>query len=163
MIRFLERLFNKAGDKTVKIDIKHSKDWIIKNKSQYKSFNSQDLLNLISDFYLNHRIRKVDYREPDSDMLLYQYGNFSRNERNDFFYLNITRQVMIGMQDENFYHISINLIYNKNAELDIKSSNKWCNSKDELNNWIEFIKASDIYKLSIGQEPISIEIDVSKV
>lgn len=144
-----------------KTDIKNVKNFISKKINQDNKSGICELLIFISDFYLNTKIREVDYKQLDSDMLLYQAGYYEGHE--ELFSINITRQVMIGVEDENFHQIGINLIYNKNDELETSNTNKWCAGKAELCEWLKWIKNTQTFNCYKEQNPVRVEVYIAKV
>lgn len=109
-----------------------------------KVVSGADAVRLALDFYTQVRCEGCDLEE-DGDMLLYQWG-YSKVKNS--FYLDITRQFILkgSRDDDGMSQLCFTLHFPVTEKLSaVDSSNHWCSSPAELEEFERFILDSEAY------------------
>lgn len=126
---------------------------ILKRKAPSELFES------ICDLYRDVRLSGV--AECDGDMLLYQYGVYDWGE-GEWFELDLTRQAMD--EDDEITKVRTVLYFNVTPELrDTGEFNQWCESPQELNEFIKTIQNSKAYQICRSLKPHKLEVAYENV
>ena len=89
-----------------------------------------------------------DNEDPDSDMLLYQYGTYDwGDELGKHFSFDITRQFIEPEEDEP-YQLSFVLIYDPEPFRKLGSYDCWSRDFSDMESFISCIKTTDGFKLA---------------
>lgn len=113
-------------------------------------------------FYRNQRAEECP-ADADGDMLLYQWG-MSRGDEDDFFELDMTRQLILGgdSEDENIWQLSLTFKFAPTEALRaILSGNKWCpRPRPQAVDYFEgFVRESEAYLAVSDMESMGVELD----
>ena len=98
--------------------------------------------------------------EPDSDMLLVQWGVYDWGQGEQFEF-DLTRQFISAASgdDEAISQLSLTMYFSPTPELrDVGADNRWCESRDGLAQFRDFILASQPYSLLASQVPDASQI-----
>ena len=94
------------------------------------------------------RVDKIDYTESFNDMLLFQYGVYNwGDEDGNHFGFDITRQIITPEEDEP-YQLSLVLVFESSAFLDIKPYDIWSNDFFDDEDFVKHIKSTPGYVLA---------------
>ncbi len=119
------------------------------NKSTFATkdnrLNLEGLFKIVSQQYLDLPIRKTDERNPDADMLLFEYGNFDWTGEGLQFNFSVKRQVFIrGFDEPGFYGLTA---YFDSKEIgQIEAYSKWCTTTKDLTDWLNGIAQTTGFK-----------------
>lgn len=117
------------------------------------------VVTAILEFYATIRASGLN-PDPDSDMLLFQYGVFDWGE-GEFFELDITRQfIAAGQEDDDaISQLRCTTKFESTTELrSIQSWNIWCQKPADLTEFREGIFASRGYQAALMAKPVQREI-----
>lgn len=117
-------------------------------------------------FYAEHSAEGCD-TEPDSDMLLYQWGEF-HPEDGGMLYLDITRQFILLPDEEDHKDItqlglSFIMLRLPADPLELGPPNRWCRSRAELPEFQGYIQASASFALLGQRRPARVTLDYQEV
>ena len=107
--------------------------------------NAKTIDNTIEDFinyYNNYSVIK-NKKEPDDDMLLFQFGSYDWDGSSEKFEINLTRQ-FLGKNDE-FIQFSYTAKFNPKEFESLGSFSSWSIDEDNIEKWISSIKTQEFY------------------
>ena len=137
----------------------------IKNKG--KNLNNvtiSEMVELVLSFYISKKAQGVE-NDPDSDMLLYQWGVFDWGQGENFEF-DVTRQfIMSGaLGDGEIVQLRCTGLFDPIDELrSIRVDNRWCDSCGNVEDFKKYIQSSEAYILLNNMKPKIINIDVGSV
>ena len=100
------------------------------------------LIDLSITLFNEIKVKGVDYSENESDMLLFQYGRYNwGDEKGEHANFDITRQFQL-VDDDEFYQLSLSLIYDPSAMSEKDSYNSWSADFSMLEDWVTNIKGT---------------------
>lgn len=138
------------------------KDFLRYLEGKGKSLSSvtfSELIDICLSFYREVQYPGLD-SSPSSDMLLFEWGVFDWGE-GEFFQIGITRQLIAKgtVDDDGYTQLLCDAFYVPTPQLvALKSSNKWCRSRDEINSFQEFVLSSEAYRVASGLKPLKVVI-----
>jgi hypothetical protein len=113
------------------------------------------------DLMLNFYDDAVDgSRNDHGNMLLYQWGTYDWGE-GESFELDITRQLIFGEgEDEDIFQLSLTFKFVPTMELrQLASGNRWCSSRDEIEEFRHFINHSAPFLAANQQVASSVQLE----
>ena len=94
-------------------------------------------------------------REPfDDEMILFEVGTFTNVSDKPLFQLSLVRQV--PNEDEEFYQVHLDIIYEASRENQIFSESTWDEDLEE--NIFDYIRASEVFNYAKEQEYQAVKI-----
>ena len=94
-------------------------------------------------------------REPfDDEMILFEVGTFTNVSDKPLFQLSLVRQV--PNEDEEFYQVHLDIIYEASRENQIFSESTWDEDLEE--NIFDYIRASEVFAYAREQEYQEVKI-----
>lgn len=128
------------------------------------SLTSKQLVNSSLEFF-----REVPFsglgRGQDSDMLLFQWGIFNWG-KGEHFELNITRQFIESgsMGDDGMSQLRLTAYFAPTQALRaIRVSNRWCETRNDLENFAKYIATSEAYLAVQNAKPTEVQLTWHKV
>lgn len=116
--------------------------------SDKEIFTPEEIIDIAINLFNSIRVDKIDYTETHNDMLLYQYGVYNWGDENgNHFSFDITRQIIIPEDDEP-HQLSLNLIFDPSAFMQIKPYDIWSNDFNSVEDFANHIKSTPDYKLA---------------
>jgi len=101
--------------------------------------------------------------DDDGDMLLYQWGTYDWGDGPSF-QVDITRQFISAEDDDAVSQLSLVLHFSPTAALDaLDAGNRWCESPEQLEDFANFIRASEPYLALEGSRPDPVAFEWSEV
>ena len=135
--------------KDVEIEYRTAVNFIIESKG---ILTVDDIIDLSLKFFDQIKvIGASDTIEPATDMLLFQYGVYDwGDEKGEHANFDITRQFILRPDPEedyeNFYQLSLSLIYDPTSLDNVDSYNSWSIDFPKLHDWSSNIKSTSGYK-----------------
>lgn len=117
-----------------------------------------DGIDLMLGFYAN---QSAECRLSEGgDMLLYQWGTYDWGE-GEFFDFDITRQLIFGDgEDDDIFQLSLTFKFVPTNELrQLDSGNRWCRSRNELDDFRNFIRRSASFMAVNQQLASSVQLE----
>lgn len=134
---------------------------IVKTRLANQTITPDIAIDAMMEFYNEHKPPTPDEENPDSDMILFQYGTYDWDGKGAKFELDFTRQIADPDGDE-FFQISLTLYY-KPADIgDIKASNRWSINDPTIEDWLTTIKNTEGFKRSAKAIPFKYEVDIQE-
>ena len=116
--------------------------------NEKENLTADEIIDIAINLYKNISVDKIDYTDSYSDMLLYQYGVYNWGDENgNHFCFDITRQIITPEEDEP-YQLSLALIFEPSAFLEIKLYDIWSNDFNSIEDFVNHIKTTPGYKLA---------------
>lgn len=122
-----------------------------------------ELVQVMLAFYRDHRVDGVEI-DGDGDMLLFQWGTYDWGEGKKF-ELDITRQFIDEDEEcSEMIQLHMTLKFAVTDELEqIESGNEWCDSPEDINDFVKFVESNKAYQLLGKQRPSEIEVFLEEV
>lgn len=105
---------------------------------QNGNLDPERALNAAKQFYDKYEVENLDRDSTDNDILLFQYGSYNFENQKEF-YLDLTRQFKINDDQDEFYQLSLILLYDLKGFEQIKSYNSWSIAFSDLTDWSKSI------------------------
>jgi len=126
---------------------------------ELKSLNPSELFETMCKLYGD--LRFIEYNEPETDMLLYQFGVFDWGQ-GEYFELDLTRQ-FIDTNDE-VSQLHATLYFEPNIELrKLEEGSVWCESPSGLDIFEREIQNSEAYRLCRALTPLKMKVTYENV
>ena len=94
-------------------------------------------------------------REPiDDEMILFEVGTFTNVSDKPLFQLSLVRQV--PNEDEEFYQVHLDIIYEASRENQIFSESTWDEDLEE--NIFDYIRNSEVFSYAKDQEYLAVKM-----
>ena len=100
-------------------------------------------------------------------MLLFQYGIYDWGE-GETFEINLTRQLMRQHSDEddddsNIFQLGITFYYDSKSFLSVEDFNHWSFSDPNIEQFHQFFKGTEGYKIALNGTALRVKIDAMTV
>jgi hypothetical protein len=128
-----------------------------------QSLSSSQVVDIMLDFYASAQPVGLS-AEPESDMLLYQWGVYDWG-KGQFFEFDMTRQFIRRVQDTSLIsQLSLKATYPPSSSLaSLELGSRWCKSASEVAVFREFILSSAAYRAVAFIRPKSVAASWSLV
>jgi hypothetical protein len=125
------------------------------------------LIEYAIDLYAKYRIEGTVV-EKDGDMLLFQWGAID-NAQGKFFEVDLTRQIMLNLEDpddaaDSIRQLSVTLLFEPiPGTKKIGEGNKWCYSPASIDHYRTFIQSHAAFIWSANNKPRVVNIELGCV
>lgn len=132
---------------------------IVETSGGLDSLSASDAIKLMTDFYRDQRASDCEISE-DGDMLLFEWGVYRWG--GESFRVGVTRQfIPRGGNGDAIYQLALEIHYEPDDEVRAaqtaarasRTSNKWCDSPEDLNGFLDFIAVSPAMALAVQRSP----------
>jgi len=137
-------------------------------KSKIEEFiNSGNELNAINMIELSKKLFEeikieelADSDNHEDDMFLFQYGVYGKGK---YFEFDLTRQFYLDyIEDFEPYQVNFTLIYPHENFENLKGSNCWSSNFDNIEEFFNYIKSSEVFALASENTPKTYELMFSQ-
>lgn len=134
-------------------------EYLSENGKDIEAIKVSELFESCLSFYRDRRYHGLD-PDPSSDMLLYEWGVYEWGN-GEYFQIGIKRQFIAAgtVDDEGYTQLYCDAFFSPTSELAaLGSGNKWCGSRDDLNDFEQFVKRSEAYRVVAELKPLKVVV-----
>jgi len=126
-----------------------------------KKIDIEGLLHILTEEFKKTFIKGTDEENPDSDMLLFEYGNYDWTGDGLKFNISLKRQIFLKNLDESGYY-GFRIYFDPDKVKSTDRYSNWCENKENLNNWKKEIKSTEAFQKVLDIEFDQIEFELEK-
>ncbi|NLH47392.1 MAG: hypothetical protein GX444_02200 [Myxococcales bacterium] len=127
------------------------------NNYRIDHLTADQALALMAGFYRDEKAANLN--QFSSDMLFFSWGTDDGTEYGENFDYEIARQWM-EEDSTDVWYLSLNLRFKSTATMaHLASGNHWCESLDELDSFLTYVRAADATQLAQMKTPAAVIVD----